>query len=469
MTMSMRTTTPPTYILPTGEEMRAAADAVGLRSFSRDLVADLINLAAGGDINPPSSYRAQLLDEVEEKLPAPDSDGEWQVSEAYRNHSSVRHCSGSYYTTSRTIAVQDRLNKAMAYHQSVSDFLETVDLSKFPGQTPLQQAMSMLKLLSKQEGGSGGGENGETLPIFVDNDNPEATAKQLSDIMDEVDSLSQDEQELLDPDGNWQQDGRQENGSNESLNRLKVAEDLQAGKQEILDISRNLDKLSKMQVHRQKRVEADPDGAEIQTRPLKGLSELARVSKTAWATRQQSGTYFLYQAVSGQLQVRERVTRQDRKQVIFILVDGSGSMRSGHRHYKASGIVMNRIKAVIDGDAEVYLAVFDDRMYDPSHAATPEEAKALMKRFMGKNFSGGSTDIAVAIKAAYDFIQQEMKNRDDIYRPEIVVLTDDDSSVSKLKKSDIPGAKVHGFAMETRNQSLVDFCKSTGGIGIDNM
>ena len=453
--MTLRTTTPPTYLLPTSKEMREAANAIGLRSFSRDLVADLINLAAGGEINPPSSYRAQVLDEVEEKLPAPDSDGEWKLS-------------SGRWTKDRQEAVNDRLNRAMAYHQAVSDFLETVDLSKFPGQTPLQQAMSMLKLLSQQEGGSGGGENGEQLPIFIDNDNPEKTAEQLSDIMDEVDSLSQDEQELLDPDGNWQ-DGCQEDGSNESLNRLKVAEDLQAGKQEILDISRNLDSLSKMQVHRQKKVEPDPDGAEIQNRPLKGLSELARVSKTAWATRQQSGTYFLYQAVSGQLQVRERVTRQDRKQVIFILVDGSGSMRSGHRHYKASGVVMNRVKAVISGDAEVYLAVFDDRMYEPSHAATPEEAKALMKQFMGKNFSGGSTNIAAAIKAAYDFIQEEMKTRDNIYRPEIVVLTDDDSSVSKLKKSDIPGAKVHGFAMETKNQSLVDFCKSTGGVGVDKM
>lgn len=468
MAVTFRTTTPPTYLLPTSEEMRAAADTVGLRSFSRDLVADLINLAAGGEINPPSSYRERVLEDVEANLPAPDSDGEWKVSEACRNEPSVRRYGGSYYTISRTIAVQDRLNKAMAYHQAVSDFLETVDLSKFPGQTPLQQAMSMLKLLSKQEGGSGGGENGETLPIFVDNDNPEATAKQLSDIMDEVDSLSIEEQELLDPEDKWFEDV-EDVADGDNLDRLKIAEDLQSGKHEILEISRNLDSISKMQVHRQKKVTPSPDGAEIQSRPLKGLSELARVNKTAWATRQQNSTYFLYQAISGQLQVRERVTRQDRKQVIFILVDGSGSMRSGHRHYKASGVVMNRIKAVIAGDAEVYLAVFDDRMYDPSHAATTEEAKALMKRFMGKNFSGGSTNIAAAIKAAYDFIQEEMKNRDDIYRPEIVVLTDDDSSVSKLKKSDIPGAKVHGFAMETRNRSLVDFCKSTGGVGIDNM
>lgn len=466
MAMTIRTSTPPTYLLPSAEEMREAANQVGLRSFSRDLVADLINLAAGGEICPPSSYRSKVLEQVENSLPSPDSDGEWEVKKSYKNEPSVRRCGESYYTTSRAIAVQSCLDKAMAYHQAVTDFLESVDLSRFPGQTPLQQAMSLLKLLSQQKGGSGGGENGETLPIFVDNDNPEKTAKQLCEVMDEVDSLSETEQELLDPEGDWK-DGK-DIADGDGLDRLKVAEDLLSGKQEILDISRNLDSLSKMQVHRQRKVEVDPNGEEVQSRPLKGLSELARVEKSAWATRQQSPTYFLYQAVSGQLQVRERVTRADRKQVIFILCDGSGSMRSGHRHYKASGVVMNRIKAVIDGDAEVYLAVFDDKMYDPSHAATPEEAKALMKRFMGKNFSGGSTDIAAAIRAAYDFIQEEMKNRDDIYRPEIVVLTDDDSSVSKLKKSDIPGTKVHGFAMECRNQSLVDFCKSTGGVGFDN-
>ena len=147
MAITFRTTTPPTYLLPSSEEMRAAADAVGLRSFSRDLVADLINLAAGGEISPPSSYRARVLEEVEAKLPAPDSDGEWKLS-------------SGRWTKDRQEAVHDRLDRAMAYHQNVCDFLQACDLGQFPGQTPLQQAMSMLKLLSRQEGGSGGGENG---------------------------------------------------------------------------------------------------------------------------------------------------------------------------------------------------------------------------------------------------------------------------------------------------------------------
>ena len=56
-----------------------------------------------------------------------------------------------------------------------------------------------------------------------------------------------------------------------------------------------------------------------------------------------------------------------------------------------------------------------------------------------------------------------------MYRPEIVVLTDDDTSISSLSVAELHGTKVHGFAMEEKNQSLVDFCRSTGGIGVDNM
>jgi len=53
-----------------------------------------------------------------------------------------------------------------------------------------------------------------------------------------------------------------------------------------------------------------------------------------------------------------------------------------------------------------------------------------------------------------------------LYRPEVVVLTDDDPSAN-VKQSEIPGTRVHGFAMEVPNPSLVAMAKATGGVGID--
>ena len=455
---TFRTNPPATYIPPNAEEMREVAGRVGLGGFSRDLVADLCNLAAGGALQPPSAYRETVRRQVEDKLPAPNSYGEWSLPKGGR-------------TKDRQEAINASTEKAMRYHQNVCDFLQAAELAQFPGATPLEQAMSLLKLLSKQQGGQGGGEGGEPLPIFQDNDRPEGVAEKLHETMELAESLDESEEEMLDPDGNWENDAEQdgqESGSS-GLQALKVAEDLVDGsdKRAMLEISRHLDRFTKLQVRRQKLVSPDPAGDEIRNRPIKHLGELNRVSKTAWATRQEQPTHFLYQAVTGQLPVRERVTRQEKKQAIFILVDGSGSM-SGRKHHKATGVVMNRLKAVVDGDAEVWVSVFDTQMSEPSHATNAEEARGLIKQFRQGNFRGGGTDIATAVKAAHAFIEEKMKAGEALWRPEVVVLTDEDSSTQGLRKSDIKGTRVHGFAIERKNPSLVAFAKSTGGVGIEN-
>jgi len=464
---TFRTTPPATYIPPNGEEMREVANKVGLKSFSKDLVADLCNLAAGGQIIPPSGYRAEVARRVEESLPAPDSNGRWSITVRKDGEKTSRS------TTNRQEAIASRTEGAMRYHQNVADFLQAVDLAKFPGESPLEQAMSLLKLLSKKSGGQGGGEGGEPLPIFQENDRPEGTAEALHDAMDTVDSLSEEEQDMLDPDGQSHEvqkspegDGQRTGGK--SLDRLKVAEDIVEGsdKRVMLDISRQLDQFTKMQARRQRLEEPDPAGEEVRTRPIRHLGELQRVAKTAWATRQENSSYFLYQAITGQLPVRERVTRMERKQAIFVLVDGSGSM-SGRKHWKATGVVMNRLKAVLSGDAEVWVSVFDTQLSRVHHASTPAEAREVIKKFAAGNFSGGGTDIAAAVRAAHKYVDDKIKAGEALYRPEIVVLTDEDTSVTGLKKSEISGTKVHGFAMEVANKSLVDLARSTGGVGLD--
>ncbi len=462
---TFRTSPPGTYIPPSREEMKEAAAKLGVKSFAPDLVADLTNLAAGGKVQPPSVYRGEVARRVEEKLPAPDKDGEWEIPKKVRGMFGDRE-----FTKDRITAISARTEVTMRYHQNVCDFLQSVDLAKFPGNTPLEQAMGMLKLLNQQKGGQGGGE-GEPLPIFTENERPEDVAESLHETMDMVEKLSDEELEMLDPDGkNWE-DEKDSDGKptgEKSLNALKVAEDIVEGgdKRIMLDISRKLDQFTKLQVRKQKKMVPDPAGEEVRQRPIKHMGELSRVAPMAWATRQRNPTYFLYQAVTGQLPVRERVTRIEKKQSIFILVDGSGSME-GRKHWKATGVVMNRLKAVLSGDAEVFVSVFDTKLGNVKHAGTPEEARQLIKDFASKNYSGGGTDIAESVKAAHKYIGEKIKAGEALYKPEIVVLTDEDMSVAGVKPKDIEGTRVHGFAMEVANPALIKFAQATGGVGID--
>ncbi|OQA03213.1 MAG: hypothetical protein BWY68_00803 [bacterium ADurb.Bin400] len=233
----------------------------------------------------------------------------------------------------------------------------------------------------------------------------------------------------------------------------------------MVEISRHLDKLSRMQVRRQRKTETDPEGEEVRWRPMKHLGEIGRIPQSEWALPR---PYRMYRHITGQTSVRERCTRIEKKQLLYIIIDCSGSMSSGKRIYKAGGILINRLKAVIAGEAELYVRFFDSSLKQEHHASTPEEAKALVKKFTEANYSGGNTAIAACTKAAHERIEEIMREGA-VYRPELCVITDGDDDTSSLKLSDIPGTKLHAFVVECQNKHLAELARRSGGVGVEQM
>ena len=444
---TFRTRPPRTYLPPSREEMRDAAEKAEVRKFSADLVEDFCNLAAGGEILPPSEWREHVRRDAEDKLPKPDSDGEWRLS-------------GGGYTSNRHDAVADRVERGMKYQQSVCDFLQTVELQKFPGSSPLEQAMNLLKLLATQNGGEPGGD-GETLPIFQEG-NPEQTGERLNDIMDDVESLTDEEQELLDPDEDAGS-GKDERGD-DGLSKMKLAEDMARGKDVWLKVSRQLDKLARMKVARSVKVQPDPEGEDVRVRPIAHFGEINRLQKSEWAL---PSAYRTYRLVSRSAMVRERVRREEKQQLLYMIIDCSGSMGDGQRIAKAGGVLMNRLKAVVAGEAQMFVRFFDSRCYEEHFASTPAEAKEMIRRFEEHNFSGGSTNISGCAKEAQSRIE-EIVAEGKLTRPELVVVSDGDDSIS-LTVEDLCGTKLHAFLVGGSNTRLLELARETGGVGIDNL
>ena len=446
MGFTFRTQSPASYIPPTREEMRTAAQAVGLPGFAPDLVEDLCNLLAGGEFTSPSSYRPEVERRVRERTPQNDRE--------------------DFVKYSTRLA--EATEKRMRYHQSVCDFLGALDPGSFPahGSSPLEQSVSLLKLLATQNGGqpSGGGSGGEdTLPIFVDNDKAEAVAEKLNSVMEEVESLSDEEKQLLDPDSETSSSSSGQEGGEDPKQARKLAEDLLKGKEIMLQISRNLDQLTRMQVRRQKTVTPDPEGDERRQRPLRDFGEIGRIPQSAWALPK---NYRMYLAVTGQLPVRERVTREERKQLLYVICDCSGSMGSGQRLMKAGGIIMNRLKAVIDGDAELWFRWFDTGLKKRHEARSPDQAKSLIREIGKGNYSGGGTSIAECVRAAVKDIEEIMKE-DGHWRPELVVITDGDDDVSSLRLAELNGVRLHAFIVECSNKALAALAQKSGGVGVE--
>ncbi len=438
MSFSFRTSPPMSYIPPTRDEMKTAAQAAKLPGFAPDFVEDLCNLAAGGAMNAPSSYRSEVERLARERTPQ-------NKEEAFAAWDK---------------RVANETEKRMRYHQSVCDFAGTLDFGIAPGATPLEQAVNLLKLLATQKGGQPGGGDGETLPIFGENSALEKVAEKLNSVMEQVETLSAEERELLDPDGEHDSSAAGDGGE-DPKQAVKLAEDMLSGKEIMLRISRNLDKLTRMKVSRQKKLEPDPEGDERRLRPLEHFGELMRIPQSAWALPR---NYRNYLAVTQQLLVRERVTRRERKQLLYVICDCSGSMGSGQRLFKAGGIVMNRLKAVIDGDAELWFRWFDTGLKQRHEARTADEARALIKQIGRGNSSGGGTAIANCVRAAVSDIQELAT--EDHWRSELVVISDGDDDCSSLRLADLQGVRLHAFLVENKNEALCRVAQASGGVGV---
>lgn len=452
---TLRTKPSPHYLTPTCEEMRNSSEKVGLKRYSSSLLADLANVRSGGEVLSPDSWRPAVEHQVAQTL-RPEKNGNYRLP------------NGSE-TKSFAEATAAKVEAAVKYHSRVCDFVRTLEWDGVPGNTPLEQAANLLKLLSAKNGGQPGGD-GETLPIFQE-EAGDKTAREISDVLDEVESLDKDEKDLLDPDEK-EKDTTPTAGSGqgESLRKMRIAEDFlnDRGKQEMLRISRQLDSLSRMRVSRETKFTPDPEGDDVRSRAIKNLGEISKVAKPAWVTYQKSRTYFWYRAVSGQLAVRERGIRSERKQLLYIIIDCSGSMKdTPNRIPRACGVLMNRLKAAMKGDAVLYFRFFDTRLHEEHFVSTPEEAKRAMEAVRKGSYSGRGTAIDVCAREALARIEEIVKEGK-THRPELVVVSDGGDTV-RLSAEDLASTRLHAFLVECENRPLTDLAIKSGGVGVDRL
>lgn len=410
----LRTIAPAGVTPPTADEMREAAAHYQVKKFAPDLVTDLCNLAAGGSVAPPSVLRAALR----------------RAGKAARKDAA----------------------KLQKYHERVSQFLRTLDAPALPGPTPLAKAMRLLRLLAQKTGGTPGSGGGELLPIFLDGPPPAELAKELQTLDDAIEHLSDEERTLLAP-----------QVEDPELQGLTIADDMQDASV-WLRVARTLQEFAQMRTTRSRDLHVDPEGDDVRTRQIADFSELPRIQKTEWALPSGYRTYRIATHVSP---VRERMRRDERKQLLYMLIDCSGSMKDGQRISTAGGILLNRLTAVVRGEAELIARFFDGGVYPEHVAKTPREAQLLIARFRKENFSGGSTDISGSLRTAQERIVALTKGGA-LIRPELVIVTDGDASIN-LTAADLAGTRLHAFVVGGSNPTLLDLARQTGGVGIDRI
>jgi len=145
--------------------------------------------------------------------------------------------------------------------------------------------------------------------------------------------------------------------------------------------------------------------------------------------------------IDKELKVKQYQNRRKKKQVLYILIDGSGSMDS-LKQVVACGIAVAYIKKAISEGSYYFFRFFDEDTFELHTVTNEQEAIKEIDYLLNNPRSGGGTSIDNAIKVAIKDIsdpkkfKQDSKDRNtDLYdRADILVITDGEDYVDITKK-----------------------------------
>ena len=433
----MKHTLAPGYVPATPRYIRSRLDKEKLkRNYSTDLVTDICNLQAGGKLSELD--RQELNEVVKDHI---------KRNTVRNKDGDISMPNGKFGPYHDAFAAWSA--KAERSFYNIQDFLTTVNMNEVPGNSPLARAINLLKMVqssqqqSPQNKGKGEGEG----------EGNEDGSQGSGDPNGEADS----DVEGIEPGTGGSLNGAMQL-SNDQFDVHEILSDKQL--QTILKVSQKLNTFRKLRTGKGVKFIVDPNGAEIRTRDMNSVMEVNKISQNNWGLYQKARPIFMQKLTNLEFQVRERVEREERKQLLYLLVDGSGSM-SGIKWDVACGIVLNRLQAVMREEAHCYLAFYCEKKYKTYKAFTPDEAKNLFDDFRAKGLPNGGTNTGAAIRAACKEIH-ELEGK--MHKPEILVITDEDGSSGNLKPNDYHGITIHGMALYAPNEGLRYLAQQTGGL-----
>jgi len=448
-----RTNPPSNYLPPSQREIQEMAQKVGLKAFSKDLVEDLCNIQAGGSYIPEH----QIVDNLRrgnylDKYLTTNSNGNYRYKE--REYLTD---SNDNYVKDKTKARELASIKEINYHRNIQNFVRSLDIRNVPGVSPLEKSLSLVKILSTQSGGESSNRQGDedSLPIF--NQTQEKLADKINKTFEAISNLDYHEKQLLDFTGPLGDKGQ-----------LSMAEDMLNGKEVMLQIKRNLDKLVKLRTGKHVRLTPDPNGSEVRYRPINDFSEIDRLNPGELIYNR---NYLNYRIISGTSTIRERCSKQEKKMLLYLLIDCSSSMHSHNRFLKAGGVLMNRLKAVLEGEAEVSFSFFHDELGKEFTASSDSlsEVKNLMSKIKYENFDEGSTAIAYCTKEAIKRMNKKLENNPNLTKPELLVVTDGCDNTTSLKLEHLGRVTLNTIIVGGTNDHLLKIARQSGGVAISNI
>jgi hypothetical protein len=170
--------------------------------------------------------------------------------------------------------------------------------------------------------------------------------------------------------------------------------------------------------------------------------------------------------ITKNLMIKKNVPKMYRD--LFLMIDDSGSMSSGDKPQWVEAIVRDRLEAVTDKKAVLYISFFESVLFEDSFIMvdSKEEAERFLKRNKFGNFDKGGTSVQTALERLCEIIKSGyiiINGRKRAFGgadPQIVLINDGQDRVDPKY---VPKVLTHALMLEQPNKDLEAVCVSSGG------
>lgn len=374
-------------------------------------------------------------------------------------------------------------NSQRAYYNYTLLFLQQIDYSNVLGITPLDKSLNVLMYLTHLTDSLNDpnqqGDYGENNPAGAGNieiGSEEQLAQAIQEMSEGVDGLAGDDG-TVPADPRWARGG---NGGRHGQIRKEMTScvrdhlyDLTPsiahvyGKSKPADVPINKRILNdiKIKAYLEESVGLETaldskkvrnnDSQEKETDRMQTTDEVTKVRKSHMMLEN-----FDEKLVKKELNVQTKVKPKEKKQILYMLLDDSGSMGCLEKQTFVRAILLNRLVSVVDGKSELKFSLYESSRYEFSHVTNKKETQNLFKKISLRSPSGGGTHIGRILQETINEIHADTKTG--YHDPEIMIVCDGDDFVdpSKLDYKDV---RINVVLLGCDNKNLRKVAEQSGG------
>jgi uncharacterized protein with von Willebrand factor type A (vWA) domain len=256
-------------------------------------------------------------------------------------------------------------------------------------------------------------------------------------------------------------------------NIKKIAQCIKNGNFKVLDVARKFD-VTEQYVREEEVKDVDYPEKDWRIASMKNLSDFPAILPYQFLYPNE---IFDKMLIDKDLKVKQYQSRRKKKQILYLLIDVSGSM-SGARQVVATAIAVAYIKKAISEKSIYFFRYFDDKPFDLHKVTNEPEALKEISYLMGNPHSGGGTNITRALETAIQDIndpklfkqieedagmgEREGFDEEILYeRADILIITDGEDQVNVSART-LEEKKVvlHSFLLEGDNETLTAISKT---------